>query len=186
MTVFDFQIALSIHPFLLSTRHSTSTCFQDSTLISCLHPEFISSSTAPIMDFIFLVITFTFFFSYISFGLSHPPSPSPPLLTSSLDVLVAVAAATKSLQLCPTLCDPTDGSPPGSSIHGIFQARVLEWGAIAFSGCPGYCKQCFSEHWSTCVSFNSGFLGVYAQKWDCCVVWQFYFQFLKESPHCSP
>ena len=40
------------------------------------------------------------------------------------------AAAAKSLQLCPTLCDPIDGSPPGSSIHGIFQARVLEWGAI--------------------------------------------------------
>ena len=36
-------------------------------------------------------------------------------------------------QLCPTLCDPMDCSPPGSSIHGIFQARVLEWGAIAFS-----------------------------------------------------
>ena len=43
------------------------------------------------------------------------------------------AAATKSLQSCPTLCDPTDGSPAGSSIHGIFQARVLEWGATAFS-----------------------------------------------------
>ena len=36
-------------------------------------------------------------------------------------------------QLCPTLRDPMDCSPPGSSIHGIFQARVLEWGAIAFS-----------------------------------------------------
>jgi len=36
-------------------------------------------------------------------------------------------------QLCPTLCDPMDCSPPGSSIHGIFQARVLEWGAITFS-----------------------------------------------------
>ena len=43
------------------------------------------------------------------------------------------AAAAKSLQLCPTLCDPIDSSPPGSSVHGIFQARVLEWGAIAFS-----------------------------------------------------
>ena len=42
-------------------------------------------------------------------------------------------AAAKSLQLYPTLCEPTDSSPPGSSIHGIFQARVLEWGAIAFS-----------------------------------------------------
>ena len=43
------------------------------------------------------------------------------------------AAAAKSLQPCPTLCDPIDGSPPGSSVHGIFQARVLEWGTIAFS-----------------------------------------------------
>ena len=45
----------------------------------------------------------------------------------------AAAAAAKSLQSCLTLCDPMDGSPPGSSIHWIFQARVLEWGAIAFS-----------------------------------------------------
>ena len=45
----------------------------------------------------------------------------------------AAATAAKSLQSCPTLCDPIDGSPPGSSVHGIFQARVLEWGAIAFS-----------------------------------------------------
>ena len=43
------------------------------------------------------------------------------------------AAAAKSLQSCPTLCDPTDGSPPGSPIPGILQARALEWGAIAFS-----------------------------------------------------
>ena len=43
------------------------------------------------------------------------------------------AAAAKSLQSCPTLCDPIDGSPPGSSVHGIFQARVLEWVAVAFS-----------------------------------------------------
>ena len=44
-----------------------------------------------------------------------------------------LAAAAKSLQSCPTLYDPIDGSPPGSSIHGIFQARVLEWVATAFS-----------------------------------------------------
>ena len=43
------------------------------------------------------------------------------------------SATAKSLQLCLTLCNPIDGSPPGSSVHGIFQARVLEWGAIAFS-----------------------------------------------------
>ena len=43
------------------------------------------------------------------------------------------AAAAKSLQWCPTLCDPIDGSPPGSAMPGILQARVLEWVAIAFS-----------------------------------------------------
>ena len=41
--------------------------------------------------------------------------------------------AAKSLQSCPTLYDPMDCSPPGSPVHGILQARVLEWGAIAFS-----------------------------------------------------
>ena len=45
----------------------------------------------------------------------------------------SAAAAAKSLQLCPTLCDPIDGSPPGSLIPGILQARTLEWVAISFS-----------------------------------------------------
>ena len=43
------------------------------------------------------------------------------------------AADAKSLQLCPTLCDPIDGSPPGSPVPGILQARILEWVAISFS-----------------------------------------------------
>ena len=43
------------------------------------------------------------------------------------------ADAAKSLQSCPTLCDPIDGSPPGSPIPGILQARTLEWVAISFS-----------------------------------------------------
>ena len=43
------------------------------------------------------------------------------------------AAAAKSLQSCPTLCDPIDGSPPGSPIPGILQARILEWVATSFS-----------------------------------------------------
>ena len=43
------------------------------------------------------------------------------------------AAAAKSLQLCPTLCNPIDGSPPGSPIPGVLQARTLEWVAISFS-----------------------------------------------------
>ena len=50
------------------------------------------------------------------------------------------AAAAKSLQLCPTLCDPIDGSPPGSSIPGILQARILEWVAISFSNACMHAK----------------------------------------------
>ena len=46
---------------------------------------------------------------------------------------IAAAAAAKSLQSCPTLCDPIDGSPPGSAVPGILQARTLEWVAISFS-----------------------------------------------------
>ena len=46
---------------------------------------------------------------------------------------ISVAAAAKSLQSCPTLCDPIDGSPPGSPVPGILQARTLEWVASSFS-----------------------------------------------------
>ena len=49
------------------------------------------------------------------------------------DIRKDIAAAAKSLQSCPTLCDPIDGSPPGSSVPGILQARTLEWVAISFS-----------------------------------------------------
>ena len=47
--------------------------------------------------------------------------------------IAAAAAAAKLLQSCPTLCDPIDGSPPGSAVPGILQARTLEWVAISFS-----------------------------------------------------
>ena len=46
--------------------------------------------------------------------------------------LTSAAATAKSLQSCPTLCDPIDGSPPGSPVPGILQARILEWVAISF------------------------------------------------------
>ena len=45
----------------------------------------------------------------------------------------SAAAAAKSLQPCPTLCDPIDGSPPGSPVPGILQERTLEWAAMSFS-----------------------------------------------------
>ena len=72
-------------------------------------------------------------------------------------------------QSCPTLSDPMDCSSPGSSAHGIFQARVLEWGAIAFSGhrtyqpeTPGFCEDgrhlvcLFVSCYSTCWGFPGG------------------------------
>ena len=51
----------------------------------------------------------------------------------SITLLACAAAAAKSLQSCPTLCDPIDSSPPGSAVPGILQARILEWVAISFS-----------------------------------------------------
>ena len=56
----------------------------------------------------------------------------------------AAAAAAKSLQSCPTLCDPIDSSPPGSPIPGILQARILEWVAIFFSNTPTIICQIFT------------------------------------------
>ena len=65
------------------------------------------------------------------------PSSWPTRLTSAGLVGIGsvpsvAAAAAKSLQSCPTLCDPIDGSPPGSPVPGILQARILEWVAISF------------------------------------------------------
>ena len=51
----------------------------------------------------------------------------------STPTTAAAAAAAKSLQSCATLCNPIDGSPPGSPVPGILQARTLEWVAISFS-----------------------------------------------------
>ena len=58
---------------------------------------------------------------------------NPHSVTKQYSIINSAAAAAKSLQSCPTLCDPIDGSPPGSSVSGILQARTLEWVAISFS-----------------------------------------------------
>ena len=58
---------------------------------------------------------------------------APPRVSKFLEIIKTSAAAAKSLQSCPTLCDPIDGSPPGSPVPGILQARTLEWVAISFS-----------------------------------------------------
>jgi len=54
-------------------------------------------------------------------------------MTTGKTKALTAAAAAKSLQSCPTLCDPRDGSPPGFPVPGILQARTLEWVAISFS-----------------------------------------------------
>ena len=71
---------------------------------------------------------------------THKAPPTQPGVTArqqesgcTSDRFFFLAAAAKSLQSCPTLCDPIDGSPPGSPVPGILQARTLEWVAISFS-----------------------------------------------------
>ena len=67
------------------------------------------------------------------FFITEPPGkPSTSLITA--------AAAAKSLQLCPTLCNPIDGSPPGSSVPGILQARIRERAAISSSNACMHAK----------------------------------------------
>ena len=91
-----------------------------------------------------------------------------------------VKSESEVAQLCPTLCDPMDYSLPGSSVHGIFQARVLEWAAIAFSlwslttlrvatmwAAQGPDKQGTEKHTGKmpkCASSNSKFLQSVGQK----------------------
>ena len=62
----------------------------------------------------------------------HPPEKSS-VISLSQGPFYPAAVTAKSLQSCLTLCDPIDGSPPGSPVPGILQARTLEWGAISFS-----------------------------------------------------
>ena len=64
------------------------------------------------------------------------PGPYGELIVNRLPhTIVCVPAAAKSLQSCPPLCNPIEGSPPGSPVSGILQARTLEWVAISFSLC---------------------------------------------------
>ena len=72
--------------------------------------------------------------SILNIAVCTSPSQTPYLfLYPSPYSLCSAAAAAKSLQSCPTLCDPIDGSPPGFPVPGILQARTLEWVAISFS-----------------------------------------------------
>ena len=67
-----------------------------------------------------------------------------------------VKSESEVAQLCPTLIDPMDCSAPGSSVHGIFQARVLEWGAIAFS----------DKHYGRCRKIPQAITDTNELQWD--------------------
>ena len=71
--------------------------------------------------------------AYLRWLIFLPAILIPACASSSLAFLMMYSAAAKSLQSCPTLWDPIDGSPPGSAIPGILQARIFEWVAISFS-----------------------------------------------------
>ena len=82
------------------------------------------------------ILSITIYPTFIQFVPQHHPALGSwhhPDRTSIWGWTTAAAAAAKSLQSCLTLCDPIDGSPPGSPIPGILQARTLEWVAISFS-----------------------------------------------------
>ena len=112
------------------------------------------------------------FSSSCSFGIEYKfiqlsiPIPSKSFKTNQYIIIMAlfqnyisytpyVAAAAKSHQSCPTLCDPIDGSPPGSPVPGILQARTLEWVAISFSN---------AWKWKWSHSVVSGSLGPHGLK----------------------
>ena len=95
--------------------------------------------------------------------------------------LLACATAAKSLQSCPTLCDPIDGSPTGSSVPGILQTRTLEWVAISFSNAWKWkvkvkslsrvrlCATSWTAAYQALLS-----MGFSRQDWNCAVVWTFF------------
>ena len=93
-------------------------------------------------------------------------------LTASIGVflilrypLAAAAAAAKSLQSCLTLCDPIDGTPPGSPVPGILQARTLEWVAISFSNAWKW-KGKAPKAWNTAMCSNMNGLKIYSTEWS--------------------
>ena len=95
------------------------------TLIGATNALYIWEITMFIQMFVVLI---SLFYSYIPLNQN-----SSPVNIQHISFILAAAAAATSLQLCPTLCDPIDSSPPGSPVPGILQARTLEWVAISFS-----------------------------------------------------
>ena len=97
-----------------------------------------------------------------------------------------VKSESEATQLCPTLSDPMDCSPPGSSVHGIFQARVPAWGALAFSELDPYWLSLLSQ---SLISLNWGSLGTCIPYFNAthCLNWTLLkLKFLTSTSPCSP
>ena len=92
-------------------------------------------------------------------GIKLSYDPAIPLLDIYPAAAAAAAAAAKSLQSCPTLCDPIDSSPSGSAVPGIPQARTLEWIAISFSKCWNFAVPSFLflQWYLTMASLNDSY-----------------------------
>ena len=105
------------------------------------------------------------------------------LTCSSKCYSILAAAAAKLLQSCPTLCDPIDGSPPGSPVPGILQARTLEWVAISFSNAWKWKVKSESESEVAYMTLYD--FGLLKGKWKFWVSKDIYwlFKHLKQQPH---
>ena len=118
---------------------------------------------------------------------SHPLSPpSPhPFLLPSIFPSIRVFSNVSALHIRWTKYWSFSISP-FNEFSGLISFRINWLDLLAVQGTLKSLLQCCNEHWGTRVSFPSGFFSVYAQQWDCWIIRQFYFQFFKESPHCSP
>ena len=129
------RIELPLDLFILPSLHSpTGLLAQQEHPIEWVYTHFRGTrSLIPYLDLIAIIIINGRNRTRALIG-SDPHKIVVPISKSQFEnALQTSAAAAKSLQSCPTLCDPIDGSPPGSPVPGILQARILEWAAIFFS-----------------------------------------------------
>ena len=140
--VFDLGLLQKAHS--LCIMHFVICCSVVHFLKSAISADFpwsvdsLSCQLPPVLSFL-LSFSFVFFFCLLHFHFLSPPST----LTKAMKVKVFIT------ELCPTLCDPMDYSPPGSSVHGIPQARILEWIAISFSRGSSWPRD---QTWVSCIA----------------------------------
>ena len=124
---FNFSLSIVLHSLtMLFWRALTIKSHEGRSFHQSVFSGVPGQKQCPTVLYIFIHIYFLIAFGLFQFLKNLIPSSLKTLAPSS-------AAAAKSLQSCPTLCDPIDSSPAGSPVPGILQARTLEWVAISFS-----------------------------------------------------